>query len=79
MPKNQFLFYNYANREAYILYACVSGFYPIMDAVDFDKKSVLLINENCDDAKTDTIEIGDNQRYVPYNKKSQCWHLARIQ
>lgn len=50
-----------------------------MDAVDFDKKSVLLINENCDDAKTDTIEIGDNQRYVPYNKKSQCWHLARIQ
>ena len=69
---NRFLFFDYASQTAYLTPACFSGFYPICSSVDFVKAEVLLRNENsCLKQPIDTLHIGENAVYVPFDCKNQ--------
>ena len=69
---NRFLFFDYASQTTYLTPACFSGFYPICSSVDFVKAEVLLRNENfCLRQPIDTLHIGKNAVYVPFDCKNQ--------
>lgn len=65
---SRFLFFDYKYKTLYITSACVSGFYPLWNSVDFMKKQVVLENEYChSDIGNDTLNVGREKIYVPFH------------
>ncbi len=67
---NNFFFFNYLTRRAYITPACFSDCRPEYASIDFERKNIILRNINSSfGSLKDTLNIGERQEYIVCGKK----------